>query len=176
MKTKGIVIGAVVLLALFFGAVSLSNFRKSAPNFTVRHVNSVCSNAITTMTFEVTNHTANPYIFHPFELEIQNTNGWSEFQSFNKPGPRPNPTLSPWGHAFCTINVTNLPDKSVVRLSVRFQKTLLGAEGFVRRAQLTWERRGRPGSGLSLNPYDKNSHVFGFPTEGVSEEWVETNN
>jgi hypothetical protein len=176
MKTKGIVIGAMVLLAVLFAAVTLSGFRSLGPSFTVRHVNSVCSNGITTMTFEITNHTAEPCIFQPFELQIQNTNGWSQFQDFDKPGIRPHPPLDAFGVAIFTIKIVNLPGKSAVRFSARVEKSLLGIEGFVIRAKVNWKRRGGSGILLPLNPYDKNSHIYGKPTKVMSEEWVETAN
>ena len=170
VKTKAIIAGAVVLVVLLFIAMLFTVPRKPPPpqEVTVRHVGSVQFGNVTTMTFEVTNHTADPYIFCPFELQVRNGNAWTKFQGFDITKIDPFPTLAPRGLASYTVNVTNLLAGSVVRFSIRPQKVLLGVNGFVRRAELEVK-----GGGIPLNPYDKNSQVFGLSTEVVSEEWVE---
>jgi len=123
------------------------------------------------MSFEITNHTADPYIFFPFEVQVRKGNSWTNFEGFDITKIHPPPTLAPRGAASYTVNVTNLPADSVVRFSIRHQRTLLGVDGFVRRAELNLKKQG---TGVSLNPRDKNSQVFGLPTEVVSEQWIET--
>jgi hypothetical protein len=49
---------------------------------------------------------------------------------------------------------------------------LLGVNGFLKRVELN-KKRGTAGPALPLNPYDKNSHVYGKPTEVISDEFVE---
>ena len=176
--TLKLIIARVVGFALLlFVAILFVLVRQPSPAITVRHVKSVQSEHVTTMTFEIKNHTADPYIFHPFEVQVRNESAWTKFQGFDITKIHPHPTLDPGGVASYTLNVTNLPAGSVVRFSIRPQKVLLGVSGFVRRAELEVKRQangGRGGGGgISLNPYDRNSKVFGLPTEVVSEEFVE---
>ena len=170
MKTKPIVIGAVLLLVLLFIALPLTVARHPPHEITVRHVASVRLENIATMTFELKNHTANPYVLASFEVQVRSGNGWTKFQGFDGSTMRPIP-IHAMGLTSHTCNVTNLPAGSVVRFKIRPQKTLMGVNGFLRRAELNLKKQGR---GVSLNPNDRNSKVFGLPTEVVSEEWVET--
>src|SRR5689334_8836187 len=110
--------------------------RRPALDFTVRHVKSVQSGEITTISFEIKNYTADPYIFFPFEVRVRNGTNWTKFQGFDISKINPHPTLNPGGVASYTVSVTNLPPGSVVRFSIRPQKILLGINGFVRRAEL----------------------------------------
>lgn len=177
VKTKAIAASAVVLVGLIFVVFMLCIIpHRPSQDITIRHVKSVQSANITTMTFEIKNHTANPYIFFPFEVQVRNGNGWSKFQGFDIGTIHPIPKIDPKGLASYTVDVTNLPAASVVRFSIRPQKILLGVNGFVRRAELELDRRkqGGGGGGVSLNPYDKNGQVFGLPTEAVATgEFVE---
>lgn len=160
-----------MLVVLLFIAMLLTVPRRPLQPIKLRHVKSVQSENVTTMIFEITNHTADPYIFFPFEVQVRNGTDWTEFEGFDRPRFI---RLAPRGVASYTVNVTNLPAKSVVRFSIRPQKTLLGVDGFVRRAELNLKKQGGGAGGwTSLNPNDKNSQVFGLPTEVVSEEWVE---
>jgi hypothetical protein len=170
-----IVVGLVLVAVLVCVASLITIPRKPPQDITVRHVKSVHSSEITTMTFEIKNHTESPYIFLPFEVQVRNGNAWTRFQVFNSGSIHPIPTVGPTGLASYTVDVTNLPAKSVVRLSIHPQKVLLGVPGLVRRAELNIKKqRGGGGGRLPLNPYDKNSEVYGLPTEVVSEEFVET--
>jgi len=80
MRTKAIVAGAVVLVVLLCFAILLSVPRHPPQGFTVRRLGSIQSGNVTTMTFEITNHTADRYIFHPFEVQVRNGKRWSKFQ------------------------------------------------------------------------------------------------
>jgi hypothetical protein len=172
VKTMAVVAGLVLTAVLLFIVILLTVPRKPPQDITVRHVGSVQSGNVTTMTFEITNHTAYPYIFFPFEVQIRNGNGWSKFQGFDITKIHLHPTVAPRGVASYTVNVTNVPAGCSVRFSIRPQKVLLGVNGFVRRAELELKGQAR-GGGISLNPYDRNSQVFGLPTEVVTEGWVE---
>jgi hypothetical protein len=125
------------------------------------------------MTFEIKNRTGDEYIFFPFEVQIRNGNAWTKFQGFNIGKIYTVPTIKPGGLSSYTINVTNLPAGCVIRLKIRPQKKLLGVNGFVRRAKLNLKNQVGGGGSISLNPFDKNSQVFGLPTEVESEEFVE---
>ena len=175
MKTKLVLTGAVVLTLLLFTLITVSVSRLPAELISIRHLNSVQSGRVTTMTFEITNHTADPYIFSPFQVQLRNGNAWTKFQGFDT-AVHPHPTLAPRGVASCSIDVTNLLPGSVVRFSIRPQKILMGFNGFVRRAELNLQRPAGagPGGRISLNPNDPRSAVFGTPTVVVTEEWVET--
>ncbi len=169
MRTKAIVTG-VGLIALFcLIATLLSVPRKPPQEITVRHVKSVQSSNVTTMTFEIKNHTADAYIFFPNELEIRTGKEWSKFVAFDIGKFHPSPSVNPMGLASCTIEVTNLPAKSVVRFKIRPQRTLTGLTGLIRRSELNLANRGQ----VPLNPFDRNSKVYGLPIEAVSEEFVE---
>jgi hypothetical protein len=165
----------VVLLSVAFLFSRPRKPRKPPQEVTVRHVASVQSGDVTTMTFEITNHTADPYIFHPFEVQLRNGKAWTKFQGFDITKIHPKLRLAPRSVASYSVNVTNLPADSVVRFSISPQKVLMGVEGFARRAELELKRqtRGTGGGGIPLNPNDKNSQVFGLPTEVVTDEWVE---
>ena len=158
MGTKAIVV--VLIAVLLFVALLLTIPRKPPQDITVRHVGSVQSGNVTTMTFEIKNHTATPYVFLPFEVQVRNGNAWTKFQGFGIDTTNPTPPVGPMGLASYTINVTNLPAKSVVRFSIRPQKTLLGFNGFVRRAELKLKNQG---GGISLSPFDRNSKVSECP-------------
>jgi hypothetical protein len=173
VRTKVIVAGAVVLVVLLFAGVLLTVYRKAPPGITVRHVKSVQSAGITTMTFAIKNHTGNLCVFVPFEVQVRNRSTWTKFQGYDTYPMYPgSPTLGPKGTVSYSVNVANLPPKSVVRFTIRAQKTLLGFKGLVRRVQVNLKKEG-PAGGFPLNPYDKNSQVFGFPTEVASDEFVE---
>jgi hypothetical protein len=171
VKTKAIVAGGVLLLFLLFIAILLSGPHKPPQDITVRHVKSIQSSNITTMTFEIKNHTATPYIFFPFEVQIRNGNAWTRLQGFDMQTIHPPPKIDVRSLASYTINVTNVPSGSVVRFSIRPQKILLGVNGFVRRAELKLEHHGA--SSIPLNPNDRNSQVYGSPTEVVSDGFAE---
>ncbi len=174
MSTKVIVASAVPVAGLLFLAIFFALPRQMAQALTVRHVKSVQLDNVTTMTFEITNHTASSYIFYPFEMRIRNGNTWSNFQSFTASTIHPIPTVDPMAFASYTLNVTNLPGGAVVRFAIRAQQTLMGVNGFVRRAELNVKSRAAGGGGgISLNPYDGNSKVFGLPTEIETEEFIE---
>jgi hypothetical protein len=165
-------VALVVFIAILFAAV-----RPSPPDITVRHLKSVRFADITTMTFEIKNRTADPYVFFPFEVQVRNGDAWTKFQGWSDISMiHPIPKLDPKSLASYTLNVTNLPAGSVVRFSIRPQKILLGFNGLVRRAELELDRRrqGGGGQGISLNPYDRSSQVAGPPTEPVAtEEFIE---
>jgi hypothetical protein len=146
-------------------------------DITIRHIGSVHHlGDVTTLAFEITNHTADRYFFHPSEIQLREGNAWVKFRAvdqfpykFSELAPRAAVSLY-------TVDVTNLPVGSVVRFKIRPQKVLLGLDGFIRRAELDLKRQTgasrRPW--ISLNPYDTNGSVWGLPTEVVCEEWVET--
>jgi hypothetical protein len=177
VKTKAIVAGAVVLVVLFFLAMLLIVSRKPAQAIAVRHVKSVQSGNVTTMTFEIKNHTANPYVFVPYEVQVRNGDVWIKFQTVDDyeflRKRSVIPAIGPTGLVYRTMDVTNLPAKSVVRVSMRSSKQLLGLSGLFMRAKLNWEFRGS-GPHIPLNPFDSKSSPWGKPTEVTSDEFVET--
>jgi hypothetical protein len=173
VRTKFIIAGAVVLVVLFLTMILVFS-HKPPQEITVRHVASFQTDNLTTMTFEITNHTADHYVFFPFEVQIRNGNTWTKFQGWSDISKiHPIPKIDPKGIASYTVNVTNLPDGSVVRFSIRPQKMLMGFDGFLRRAELNLKSRGR-GGWIPLNPNAPRTEFYGRPTEVTSEEWVET--
>jgi hypothetical protein len=112
----------------------------------------------------------------PIEVQVQTRHGWTIFASTpNCPanGHYPSNGLTPQGYVSCSLNVKYLPANTVVRLSGATPKVLLGFEGFAERLRFNLKQRRAGGSWISLNPYDKNSRVYGSQTVVVSEEWVE---
>ena len=173
MTTKAIV-ASVVLVVLLFFAMLLVVSHKPPQAITVRHIKSVQSADVTTMTFEIKNRTAAPFLFSPYAVQVRNGNARTNFQDVDY-HQEFGPPIGPTGLVYCTVSVTHLPAKSVVRFSVTTAKQLLGLSGLFTRVELNWKlRRGNFGwSALSLNPYDKNSPALGKPTEITSDEFVE---
>jgi hypothetical protein len=168
VKPKAIIACAVVFVLLFFLAMLLIISSKPPQEITVRHVKSVQSSNVTTMTFEIKNHTTDRYAFSPFEVQVRNGTAWTKFQDFDM--SKPTPLIAGRAVVSYTENVTNLPAGSTVRFAIRQQPVLLGLNGFIRRAEIKLKN---PTSMVSLNPYSKHSLVVDFPTAVWSEEWVE---
>lgn len=177
MRTKAIIAG-VVLSAVFLFAAMPFIVRPRQP-ITLRHVKSVRSGNVTTVTFEITNHTADLYIFNPFEVQVQNGSVWTNVRGFDDSTTlrailTPIPTIDPKGRATYMFDVTNLPAGSVVRFKIRPAKALMGVSGFLKRVEFNLKRLGQGGGPWPpLNPNDKRTHVFGLPSEVTSEEFVE---
>jgi hypothetical protein len=111
---------------------------------TVRHVQSVHSDNVTTLTFEITNQTSDQYIALPLEVQVRNGNDWTKFQGFDHFNiTHPITTINPKGFVPLTVDVTNLPAGSVVRFKVRPQKLLTGVRGFLRGAELKLDDKRR---------------------------------
>jgi hypothetical protein len=170
VKKRVIIVGSVVLAVLLF-AILLSVHRDQPQAIKVRHVKSVQSSNVITMTFEVTNHSTDTYMFDQFDVAVRNDNAWARIFYFPGMG-RVN--LLPRGSNSYELSVLNLPTNSVVRYSFASNKVLLGVEGFLIRVKINLQQLGHGHRWISLNPYDKNSHVYGKPIEVFSEEWVET--
>lgn len=168
MRRKPIVAGVVAIAILLLTIIVFITARPSPLTLTIQHIKSTQSENVTTMSFEVTNHTADPYILNPIQVQVRNGNAWTKFEDFDSAGPTP---IVPRGVAFYTVEVTNLPPGSFVRSSLCPPKILSGFNGFFRRAQV---RMIEPASKILLNPNDKLSGVAGPPTEVVSDEWLET--
>ena len=168
--------GLVLLAVMIFGVITAPCHPRRPPqDITIRHIGSVHSDNVTTLTFEITNHTADQYIFLPKEVQVRKGNAWVKFRDFDYFFPRPQ-TLAPRAVlSLYRVDVTNMPVGSVVRFNIRPQKALLGINGFTRRAEGDLKRQIQGGGGpwIPLNPYDTNGTVWGLPTEVLSEEWVE---
>jgi hypothetical protein len=171
VKTKAVIAGAVVLAVLLFIVMFLPAHHSRPQAVTVRHVKSVQSSNVTTMTFEVTNHTADTYVFKPAQILVRDGNSWTMFQDFERLNFNPLPKLAPRGVALYDVDVTNLPANSVVLFLMTPQKVLVGVDGFILRVKWDVEARRRV---FPLNPFDRSSQVYGTPAYVVSEEWVET--
>jgi len=168
--------GLALLTVMILVAILLTAPRRPPQDITIRHIGSVHhSGEVTTLAFEITNHTADRYIFVPKEVQVRKGNDWVKFRGFER--AMTFPTLAPRAVvSIYTVDVTNLPVGSAVRFKIRPQKVLLGLDGFIRRAELDLNKQ-RQGAGrpwIPLNPYDTNGTVYGRATELVSEEWVET--
>jgi hypothetical protein len=171
MKTKAIITGVVVLVVLLFIGILLSVHRQPPQPVTVRHVVSLQYGDVTYITVEITNHTADMYIFLRFEVQVRNGNAWTKVPcSISK---FIGLVLAPRGVSSCIADVTNLPANCVVRFSIHSEKRLLGLAGLIKRVEFNLKQLGGGRPWISLNPYDKNFRVYGNPTGVISEEWVE---
>jgi hypothetical protein len=171
VKTKAAIAGAVVL-AVVLSAILLLVHRGQRQAIAIRHVKSAQSGDVTTMTFEITNHTSSPYMFLPFGVYVRNGNVWT-MTGFPLILGNINPAnleLAPRGVVSYTVNVTNLPANSGVRFSISTHRMLLGVQGFVSR--ICWNVKARRKL-FPLNPFDKNNRIYEPRTEDVSVEWVE---
>lgn len=161
-------IGAFALLSL---AILLFTGKPSS-TITMRHLQTVQSNDVFLLTFEITNHTSDDYIFLPFEVAAQCAGVWQRcFQFRNDRVRRPERSLLPQASLTYSCNATNLSPGCALRFKIRAQKTLTGVEGFVRRIRLSANPHMRDPHG-SFHPFAKNSKVFGEPIEIASEEFT----
>jgi hypothetical protein len=170
VKTKAIIAGAVVLALLLFVVVFIQ--RNTPQAVTVRHIASVQSSNVTTMTFEITNHTANTYILERFDVELRLGTSWtdvsiSNFVSWIFMMPR---GVQSYTFKLTDVKLTDLSAEPVVRAGVFAASNLTGLRGLIKRLNLRFLHKG---SGVSLNPFAKNNFVYGEPTVFASEEWVE---
>jgi hypothetical protein len=175
VNSKAIVVGAVLITILLLVAMLLAVALMPGRNITVRHLQSTRTGNVTTMSFEVKNSTPDHYIYFPFELQLRTGKTWTKFQGFDVTKIHPAPKIDPGAVASYTLEVTNLPPGSLARFAIRPQRILQGLDGFVRRADLELKRKtsGAGGGSIPLNPYDRNSQVYGKPTEVVSDEFME---
>jgi hypothetical protein len=169
MGRKPIILGIVVIILAVLVVVLLAVPRQSSPTIGVRHVWSFRSGNVTTLKFEITNHSTARYVCSPFELQGRNGKVWIRFMGLTPLTSR-SLHLDPMGSAFYRVEVTNLAAGSTLRFKINAQPELKGLNGFIRRAEL---KVGRKVRNVTLNPFDKNSAVFGLPEEVVSEEFVE---
>jgi hypothetical protein len=163
---KKAVMGAAVLLAVLLGAIVFVFGRQPpSPAITVRHVQSVQSGSVTTMTFEITNHSTKGYLVYLWCVEANGGPVWRTCFDL-----RPQPALPLYGLAhsqISTLKTTNVPTGLPLRLRMGASKECVGLETLFPR--LGFRLRGGQ---ISLNPFDK-TKVFGVPTPIVSDEFVE---
>jgi hypothetical protein len=171
---KAIVAGVVGLLFLVVISLMFFVVRATAPAVTVRYIKTVQSGNSLAMTLQISNHTANGFIFHPFKLEAREGDGWKTRCKFEATSFRPAPELTAYSLTNFTFEVTNAPAGSSLRFTIRVQEVLTGAKGFIRRVEVRHQDTisGSGGKPFPLNPYDKWSKVFGKPIEVVTEEFV----
>jgi hypothetical protein len=174
VKTKAIIACAVVL-AVLLSAILLTVYRGPSQPLTIRHVKSVQTGYLTTtMTIEITNHTADTYYFYPFNsdtdfsnpfsVQVRNGNTWTNFGG--SIGQYTLARLAPRSVASYKVDVHGFQANSVVRFSVPAAKVLSGVEGCIKRAKLKLIKGDRWISWTGP--------VLGGRIEVVSEEWVET--
>ena len=158
-----------MLAVLLFVGILLSVHRNPTQPITVRHVKSVHAGNVTTMTFEMTNHTADAYVWIPFGIQVRDGDTWTEFQSspvFVDTGGLGD--IAPREVVSCRVNVTNLSANSVVRLSITTQKLLSGVEAIVEGVKWSVKHHGNAFNSRIV------PNFYGNPTEIFSEQWVET--
>lgn len=174
MGKKAIVAGVVGIV--FLAVITLIFFaaRAASPGLTARHIKTVQSGSSLSMTLQISNRTANGFIFYPFKLEAREGTGWKTRCKFEAPSFHPTPEVAPYSFTNLTFEVTNAPLGSSLRLTIRVQEILTGPKGFLRRVQVRHNDNisGSGGKPFPLNPYDKWSKVFGKPIEVVTEDFV----
>ena len=82
MRTKPIIAGVVGIVLLMFIAILLIAVRTASPEVTVRHIKSVQTLDTFAVTVQISNGTANDFIFHPFRLEARDGTGWKKVCEF----------------------------------------------------------------------------------------------
>jgi hypothetical protein len=121
--------------------------RDAVQDVTVRHVKSVRSDAApTTLTFEITNHTAGTYAFFPVAVEVQNQNVWKQCFVFKNFSATKTLFLPPHNSVSYSCEAAGLPTSSPLRFRLRIQES------------------------IKVNPTTWN---FGPPLRIVSEEFME---
>jgi len=170
MKTKGILVSAVLLLVFLVIAILFA--RPSSPDFTIRHFKRNVSQAYgISETFAVTNNRASQCNFCATEVQVLEGKYWKTCSRIVWKAYQVS-SLDPHKGTFYTLENTALPVGRRLRLKADVSWELRGLNGLPMRLELN--RLGRTtGMTISLNPFDKKSHVFGSRTEAVSEEWVE---
>lgn len=168
MGRKPIIVLLLAIILVVLVAVFLVVSRHASPAIVVRHVQSVRSGNVTTLTFEITNHSTAAYVFSPFKVQDRTGTVWS--MDLNNVTLRQPQHLNPMGHASYKVEVTNLAAGSTLRFKINVLKELKGLNTFIKRAELKF--RGT-GINIPLNPFDKSSRFFALPEEVVSEEFVE---
>ncbi len=150
MKAKTIIAGAVLLVVLLFVAILFTFLSKPPQIITVRHVKSVQIGNVTTLTFEITNHTDQTYLLDPVWVQARNGIAWPITDKFSSP------FLSAHRPLTATFNMTNLPTGSPLRLRMTAGKDLPGVKGLFFRLDLRF-RQGQ--KQVSVNPFDKKTKV-----------------
>jgi len=164
-----IIASVAVVIVLLAAAFVLLLTRHSVPPISVRHIKSVKSGHEVAVTVSISNHTGTAFIFVPFRLEAREGAGWRTCCEFRADSFHPAPSLAPHSFTNYTCEVTNMPSGSSLRFTIHVQEILTGPKGFLRRLKL---RRIQKAANFPLNPYDKNSKVFGMPVEVATEEFV----
>ena len=175
MRTKTIAASAVVIAVLLGDLILVAAGRPCSP-ITVRHVKSVESAAGIRTTFEISNHTANPYAVLPLEVEARNGQVWQRCFFFVEQSYSPS-VIYPWrdvvgphGFASRVFELTNLPPDVPLRLRLTIDREPTGVRGFWERVQYRLHTVGY----MSLNPSDKYTHVFDRNfIQTTSEEFIE---
>jgi len=157
---------AVVALILVCASCSRSGV-------TIRRVKSKHSGNAATITFAMTNHTAEVYYISRQNLSVEvETNGaWS--QCFSDPFPTPDQhDFRLYANRFkiFTVQATNLPAGAPLRLNVPAGKELHGMDGLCRRWELRIHKKIKY---VSLNPFSKTDVVLSDSFPIFSEEFSE---
>ena len=164
------VAGVIAVLLVITGSLLL--FVSPRLTVTVWHSHAARSNDVFLLTFQITNHTGNAYVFYPYEVEAKEGPEWKRcFQFWNNPPPRLGyPTLAANAFLAYTCTATNLPSGCSLRFKMRVQKQLEGLESFMRRVKLR-QSGVFARDPISLNPFGRDK-VFGMPVEIVSDEFT----
>lgn len=126
MRTKPIIAGAVLIAILLLITIGFVTARPSSPAITVRHVKSVQSGRVASVTFGVTNHTTKAYMIYPFSIQALNGSTWTNCFSFDT--NRIPDVVGPHGFLSSIVEATNLPTASALRLKLLAQKELGGLD------------------------------------------------
>ncbi len=172
MKTKAIVASAAALLGLLF-VTALFTFRdrQHTPAFVVRHFKrNVWQNTDTgiTETFGITNNRTSACFSYPTGIEIFDGTNWKTFSQISFPATG-GLSLEPHKGTFYTVDNSKWPMGRPLRLKMGVGWELKGLSGAFHRLDL----RFRYESSVPLNPFGKNSKVFSWTIEVLSDEFIE---
>ena len=125
------------------------------------------------MTLELSNHSANPYIYYPFEVEDRDGTGCKKCFEFGTNRIPPIAELAPHAITTRTLSTPELPRGFPVRFRVRVQEKLTGLGGFLERRELRFRHEPNPARKPPFSyPFDKQTEVFESPSEVVSQEFI----
>ena len=156
MKAKPLLMGVAAVTGLLLVTMVGLILYPSKPSVQVRHLQTNRSPVYgITDTFEVRNDTAAQLSFYPATLEVKTGAVWTACYQF-KSGYQNSEHLAPHTTKSVTYETLALPKGCPIRLRFGANQENRGLRGAILRLRIHFI----PGARISLNPWDKNSHVY----------------
>ncbi len=156
MKAKPLLMGVAAVTGLLLVVLVGPMLFPSKPGIQARHLRTNRSPVYgITETFEVRNDTAARVSFYPAAFEVQTGAVWTACYQF-KSGYQNAEHLAPHTVTSVTYETPPLPTGCPIRLRFGANRENRGLRGFLMRLRIHFI----PGARISLNPWDKTSHVY----------------